>query len=76
MKKIVSFLTNGWINLFVGFLLLIFAVYFIYPYQDSLHSPSVAFGVLLFVATDIMGYGFSTLFRRIRRSKDDRSSHA
>ena len=74
MKKIVSFFKNGWVNLFVGFLVLIFAVYFIYPYQDSLHSPSVAFGILLFVSSDIMGYGISTILAGRRNKKVDRAA--
>lgn len=70
MKKIVAFLNNGWVNLFVGLLTLFFTAYFMLPYQDSLHSPSVAFGIGLFISTDIMRYGICTLLDARRKKKD------
>ena len=74
MKKIVSFLNNGWVNLFSGLLILFGSVYLILPYQDSFHSLSVLFGIALFMSSDIMGYGFSTLLAGRRKKKDDTPS--
>lgn len=74
MKKIIAFLNNGWVNLFVGLLILFLAAYFMLPYQDSLHSPSVMFGIFLFISTDIMGYGICTLLDGRRKKKDATSS--
>ena len=74
MKKIVSFLNNGWVNFVVGLFLCVVVGCYMSQYEDSLHWQSFVSGIWLFVSTDIMGYGISTLLAGRRKKKGDTSS--